>query len=100
MPKLDLDEIFDLEGKIVDALKRHDYLLLSELSNQTHNAINKLLSEMTQPEHLNEKDINDLKSLAFRIRNYEEKALLGFKTYTSKVSAQTKMHSAYKKYGS
>ena len=86
-----------IEEKIKNSLENEDFIAVSALSKEFDNLIH-AFSDTINSETDYSKHAEELDRLLNTLSLYEKQTSKIFKDYTSKVSNQTKMHNAYKKY--
>ena len=97
MEKKLLKRINSVEKKIDEALKNEDFLSVPNLSTE----LDLLIKEFTATLEIQDNpssDLEELKKISNKLAFFKEQTAITFKEYRSKVSTQTKMHLAYKKY--
>ena len=86
-----------IEEKIKNSLENEDFIAVSALSKEVDDLIH-AFSDTINSETDYSKHAEELDRLLNTLTLYEKQTSKIFKDYTSKVSNQTKMHNAYKKY--
>ena len=86
-----------IEEKIKNSLENEDFIAVSALSKEFDDLIHEFLDTINSETDYS-KHAEELDRLLNTLSLYEKQTSKIFKDYTSKVSNQTKMHNAYKKY--
>ncbi len=86
-----------IEEKIKNSLEKEDFIAVSAFSKEFDDLIH-AFSDTINSETDYSKHAEELDRLLNTLTLYEKQTSKIFKDYTSKVSNQTKMHNAYKKY--
>ena len=92
-----LNRISLIEEKIKNSLENEDFIAVSALAKEFDDLIH-TFSDTINSETDYLKHAEELDRLLNTLSLYEKQTSKIFKDYTSKVSNQTKMHNAYKKY--
>ena len=97
MEKTVLNRIRSIEKDIVQSLKNEDFVSIPALSIE----LDKLIKEFAVALKTNgnlDSDLKKLEQLSKKLEFFKTQTATAFKGYRSKVSDQTKMRLAYKKY--
>ena len=94
-----LIKIENLENEIESALKRMDFVEISELSATMEKEVTDLTDSFLSKTKITRKDVEILEYIKSLMSSFEKKTKEKFSDFTGKTSAQKKMHEAYKKYG-
>lgn len=94
-----LKRINVIEEKIKNSLENEDFIAVSALSKEFDDLIH-AFSDTINSENDYYQHAEELDRLLNTLSLYKKQTSKIFKDYTSKVSTQTKMHNAYKKYSS
>lgn len=97
MKKSVLERIQSVEKKIVTSMDNEDFISISNLSEELDTLIKEFTNNVKSAKNLS-KDVKELETLLSKLDFFKKQTSEIFKNYRSKVSAQTKMHKAYKKY--
>ena len=88
------------ESKIRIALKENNFLRVSQLSKTFDDQIKELTRRLQTKTDISQKDIALLKELNIKLVGIENDTVKQFREFSSETSTKTKMHNAYKNYGS
>ena len=97
MKKSVLERIHSVEKKIVTSMDNEDFISISNLSEELDTLIKEFTNNINSAKN-HSKDVKELETLLSKLDFFKKQTSEIFKNYRSKVSAQTKMHKAYKKY--
>ena len=97
MKKSVLERIQSVEKKIVTSMDNEDFISISNLSEELDTLIKEFTNNVKSAKNLS-KDVKELETLLSKLDFFKKQTSEIFKNYRSKVSAQTTMHKAYKKY--
>ena len=78
-------------------MDNEDFISISNLSEELDTLIKEFTNNVNSAKNLS-KDVKELETLLSKLDFFKKQTSEIFKNYRSKVSAQTKMHKAYKKY--
>ena len=93
----DLKEISLLSEKIESALEDCNFIELASLSSKLEKIVQLLKDNSSYRKNINKEELDTLKRLLILVNQYQVETETKFKDYTSRISKQTKMQSAYKK---
>ena len=93
----DLNDISLLSVKIEKALEDYNFIELASLSSKLEKIVQLLTDNSSYRKNVNKEQLDTLEKLLVRVNKYQVETEKKFKGYTSRVSKQTKMQSAYKK---
>ena len=88
-----------LESRIETALERNDFIEVASLANDLEKKIKVLIENSSGDEPLDMLNVERATALLANIKKFEQKTIENFKNYTSNISRQTKMRTAYKENG-
>ena len=92
---------FDLtENKIRTALEENNFVKVSQLSKIFDDQIREFTHQFRIKPDVSQKDIKLLKELSLKLVEIEKDTVKQFRKFSSDTSTKTKMHNAYKNYGS
>ncbi len=100
MEKNFLHEFEITENKIRKALEENNFVRVSKLSHTFDEQIKKLTAQFKVKHDISQKDITYLKELGEKLVAIEKDTIKQFRKFSSENSTKTKMHNAYKNYGS
>ena len=100
MEKKLLQEFNLTENKIRTALKKHNFVEVSQLSKLFDKQIKELAHQLQVKQDVSQQDIALLKELNIKLVAIEKDTVTQFRKFSSETSTKTKMHNAYKNYGS
>ena len=92
----DLDNIGLLSEKIEKALEDYNFIELASLSSKLETIVRMLIDNSNNRKKISREELDNLENLLVRVNQYQIETETKFKDYTSRVSKQTKMQSAYK----
>ena len=92
-----LKRIRSVENKIESCLIEEDFISISTLSLELEELIKKFAASLETADKFNS-NFEELEKISNKLEFFKNQTTTIFKNYRSKVSAQTKMHLAYKKY--
>ena len=95
-----LQELNVIETKIRTALEENNFVQVSQLSKTFDEQIKKLTHQLEIKIDVSQKDITLLKELNTKLVGIEKDTVQQFRKFSSETSNKTKMHNAYKNYGS
>ena len=88
------------ENKIRAALEKNNFVEVSHLSKTFNEQIKELTHQLQVKHDVSQKDITLLKELNIKLVAIEKDTVMQFRKFSSETSTKTKMHNAYKNYGS
>ena len=97
MEKEILKRIHLVEHKIESCLSEEDFISISALSLELERLIREFAASLENADNFNAHS-EELEKISRKLEFFKSQTTTLFKNYRSKVSAQTKMHLAYKKY--
>ena len=86
-----------VENKIESCLSEEDFISISTLSLELEELIKEFAASLETADNL-KSNSEELEKISSKLEFFKTQTATIFKNYRSKVSAQTKMHLAYKKY--
>ena len=86
-----------VENKIERCLIEEDFISISTLSLELEELIKKFAASLETADNFNY-NLEELERISNKLEFFKNQTTTIFKNYRSKVSTQTKMHLAYKKY--
>ena len=86
-----------VENKVEDCLREEDFMSVSTLSLELEKLIKELAASIETADK-SKSNFDELEKILRKLEFFKSQTATIFKNYRSKVSAQTKMHLAYKKY--
>ena len=92
-----LNRIRLVENKIERCLSEEDFISISALSLELEKLIKEFAASLETADNL-KSNSEELEKISSKLEFFKTQTATIFKNYRSKVSAQTKMHRAYKKY--
>jgi len=92
-----LERIRLVQNKIESSLIEEDFISISTLSQELEELIKKFAASLETADNFNS-NFEELEKISNKLEFFKNQTTTIFKNYRSKVSAQTKMHLAYKKY--
>ena len=92
-----LNRIRLVEDKIERCLSEEDFISISALSLELEKLIKEFAASLETADNL-KSNSEELEKISSKLEFFKTQTATIFKNYRSKVSAQTKMHRAYKKY--
>ena len=92
-----LNRIRLVENKIERCLSEEDFISISALSLELEKLIKEFAASLETADNL-KSNSEELEKISSKLEFFKTQTATIFKDYRSKVSAQTKMHRAYKKY--
>ena len=95
-----LQELNLTETKIRTALEENNFVQVSQLSKTFDEQIKKLTHQLQIKIDVSQKDVDLLIELNTKLVGIEKDTVLQFRKFSSETSTKTKMHNAYKNYGS
>ena len=100
MEKKFLHEFEITENKIRKALEENNFVQVSELSQTFEEQIKKFTDLFKVKDDISKQDITYLKELGEKLKIIEKDTVEQFREFSSENSNKTKMHNAYRNYGS
>ncbi len=100
MEKNLLHEFEITENKIRKALEENNFLQVSKLSQTFDEQIKKFTAQFKVKHEISQQDITYLKELGKKLVDIEKDTIKHFRKFSRENSTKTKMHNAYKNYGS
>ena len=100
MEKNLLHELEITENKIRKALEENNFLDVSKLSRTFDEQIKKFTAQVKSKHEISQQNITYLKELGKKLITIEKDTIKQFRKFSSENSTKTKMHNAYKNYGS
>ena len=97
MEKKILKRIRLIENKIETSLIEEDFICISALSIELEKLIKEFAASLNTADNFKD-NTHELEKISRKLDFFKNQTKTIFKDYRSKVSAQTKMHLAYKKY--
>ncbi len=95
-----LSELEITEKKIKKALEENNFVQVSRLAITFDEQIKRFTEHIDAKSSVTEKDKVVLKALSSRLKVIENETEKQFRNFSSNTSTKTKMHNAYKEYGS
>ncbi len=92
-----LNRIRLIENKIESCLSDEDFISIPALSLELEKLVKQFAASLETPDNI-ESNAEELEKISSKLEFFKTETATIFKNYRSKVSAQTKMHLAYKKY--
>ena len=92
-----LNRIRLVENKIERCLSEEDFISISALSLELEKLIKEFAASLETADNF-KSNSEELEKISSKLKFFKSQTATLFKNYRSKVSAQTKMHLAYKKY--
>ena len=92
-----LNRIRLVENSIETSLSNEDFMSIPELSLDLEKLVKEYAASIKLDENL-KSNSEELEKILHKLAFFKEQTINKFKNYQSKVSTQTKMHQAYKKY--
>ena len=86
-----------VENKIERCLSEEDFISIPALSLELEKLVKEYTANLKTTDNL-ESNAEELEKISSKLEFFKTQTATMFKNYRSKVSAQTKMHLAYKKY--
>ena len=86
-----------IENKIENSLIEEDFISISTLSMELERLIKEFAASLNTDDNFKSNSY-ELEKISQKLEFFKHQTTAIFKDYRSKVSAQTKMHQAYKKY--
>ena len=86
-----------VENKIESCLSEEDFISIPALSLELEKLVKEFAANLETTDKL-DTNIQELEKISSKLEFFKTQTETIFKNYRSKVSAQTKMHLAYKKY--
>ena len=100
MEKKLLQELNITENQIRTALEENNFVEVSNLSLTFDKQIKKYTHALRMKHDLSQQDIGLLMDLSKKLSTIEKDTVKQFRKFSSETSNKTKMHNAYKNYGS
>ena len=100
MEKNLLHEFEITENKIRKALEENNFVQVSKLSQTFDEQIKKMTAQFKGKHEISQQDITYLKQLGEKLVTIEKDTIKQFRKFSRENSTKTKMHNAYKNYGS
>ena len=88
------------ENKIRKALEENNFVQVSKLSQTFDEQIKKMTAQFKGKHEISQQEITYLKQLGEKLVTIEKDTIKQFRKFSSENSTKTKMHNAYKNYGS
>ena len=92
-----LKQIRLVENKIENRLNEEDFISIPALSLELEKLVKEFAAGLETADKL-KSNAEELEKISSKLEFFKSQTATIFKNYRSKVSAQTKMHLAYKKY--
>jgi len=92
-----LKQIRLVENKIENCLSEEDFISIPALSLELEKLVKEFAANLETADNL-KSNAEELEKISSKLEFFKTETATIFKNYRSKVSAQTKMHLAYKKY--
>ena len=92
-----LERIRLVENKIESCLIEEDFISISTLSLELEKLVKEFAASLKTADNFRS-NAEELEKISSKLEFFKTETATIFKNYRSKVSAQTKMHLAYKKY--
>ena len=86
-----------IENKIESCLSEEDFISIPAYSLELEKLVKEFAASLETSDSLNS-NAEELEKISSKLEFFKSETATIFKNYRSKVSAQTKMHQAYKKY--
>ena len=86
-----------VENKIESCLSEEDFISIPALSLELEKLVKEFAASLETADNL-KSNSEELEKISSKLEFFKTQTATIFKNYRSKVSAQTKMHRAYKKY--
>ena len=97
MDKKILKRIRFIENKIESCLSEEDFISIPALSLELEKLVKEFATSLETADNF-KSNAEELEKISNKLEFFKGQTATLFKNYRSKVSAQTKMHLAYKKY--
>ena len=97
MEKKTLNRIRMVENRIEACLREEDFISIPALSVELEKLIKEFTSSLKSDDKFKSYS-EELEKISLKLEFFKNQTTNIFKNYRSKISAQTKMHLAYKKY--
>ncbi len=92
-----LNRIRLVENSIEDSLSNEDFMSILALSLDLEKLVKEYAASIKRDENFTSNS-KELEKISHKLEFFKEQTVNKFRNYQSKVSAQTKMHQAYKKF--
>ncbi len=86
-----------VENKIESCLSEEDFISIPALSLELEKLVKEFAASLESADNF-KSNAEELEKISSKLKFFKSQTATLFKNYRSKVSAQTKMHLAYKKY--